>query len=1072
MRHSVVACRKAVAHLNSLLTDDGEIDKHKRPNGLFPNERDFIRNEIALCRIDFIYWCSRYAFVKNRTSDDLTLFAPYTAQKIVIDIWGQLEELGLAICLIALKARQLGISTLTEMAIAHRVIFKQNVNAIIGSSDPGKSTEMSKMIEVCLANLPWWMLPEQTVSKRGEQIEFGKQNSGISIQHGSQFTGIGRGTTPSTVHLCVSPQTLVRTTDCRIAPITELERGDKVLIANGQLAEVRNVWKSPRTNELTSDIWLWGDFAPLSCTRDHLVLTPTGYKQARELSSGDYVSYPIRPIGGAEKKLSLFRRMVFQKGTKRSGRHPTTKPVEFTLNRDFGWMLGLYLAEGSLVRNGRIKNGATASGMCFAIHHNEVDTFKARLAKVFESHSITSVRRTTSKTATLAINFSTLAKWIEENFGYTDSKRIPDWVWDSGEEFCKGLIEGYLDGDGHIKPASNELYATSIRISLLIGLRELVASLGCGWSSIYFKKSGVYYGRNCQDAWIWCSAGESAAKLRKLLGWSSEKAEPALHFKYSQDGKYIEIAVERACDGFSEEFWDIEVSDPSHSFVTLQCAVHNSECASFINPAELIDASLMGAFHESIDRFMVLESTAEGNTGWWYDTWEHAKETWPRTLLRPVFLPWFVGNDLYPTPAQMRRNPIPLDWQPAKLTELHKSKAELYVRTNKDLCKYLGADWTMPREQMWWWECERENYLRKKELNLFLQEYPADDEEAFQSTNISAFDVDLVSQLREETRSQPPIAVFSITGGSVSPRLMADNRDIDYKLAKDLTIPITARWNKSVLPVNFELVPLKFRSYQEDPLGRLYVWSLPQKNTRYVIGVDTSDGIGQDRAVIQVVRLRSAFDPYDYDEQVAEFASDNVNSRDLWPLCLAVGTWYTTPVNNKFEQIRQVIECNGNGESVQYELRKLGWWNFHPWEHYDNKRAQQSNKIGWYTNSRTRQMAVDTLISSLRDGWLKIHSPWFVKEMQTFERNEGRQSLRAAFGAHDDRLMPLSFAMCSTYIHEITTDGRSFFAAQRKRQHDIDNQVNGVRPSEQTALLMKELGQQRGTPYSGKYSPY
>lgn len=699
VRHSVLACRKAVAHLNSLLTDDGEIDKHKRPNGLFPNERDFIRNEIALCRIDFVYWLMRYAFVKNRTTDDLTLFNPYIAQKIVINIWGQLEEAGLAIACIILKARQHGISSLTEMAVAHRVIFKQNVNAIIGSSDPGKSTEMSKMIEICLSHLPWWMLPEQTVGKRGEQIEFGKQNSGISIQHGSQFTGIGRGTTPSTVHL--------------------------------------------------------------------------------------------------------------------------------------------------------------------------------------------------------------------------------------------------------------------------------------------------------------------------------------------------------------------------------------SEVASFLNPAELIDASLMGAFHESSDRFIVLESTAEGNTGYWHDSWENAVETWPRTLLRPIFLPWFIAIDLYPTAAQMRRNPIPLNWEPAKRTSDHRDSAELYASTNPDLIKYLGKDWRMSPEQMYWWECERENYLRKKELNLFLQEYCSNPEEAFQSTNISAFDVDLVSQLRDETRAQSPIAVFSITGGSVSPRLMADNRDIDYKLAKDLTIPITARWNKSVLPVNFELVPLKFRSYQEDPLGRLYVWQLPQKNTRYVIGVDTSDGIGQDRAVIQVIRLRSAFDPYDFDEQCCEFASDNVNSRDLWPLCLAVGTWYTTPsANGKFEQIRQVIECNGNGESVQYELQKLGWWNFHPWEHYDNKRAQQSNKIGWYTNSRTRQMAVDTLISSLRDGWLKIHSPWFVKEMQTFERNEGRQSLRAAFGAHDDRLMPLSFAMCSTYIHEITTDGRSFFAAQRKRQHDIDNQVNGVRPSEQTALLMKELGQQRGTPYSGKYSPY
>lgn len=697
VRHSVKACRSAVALLNDLLDDDGTLNKQRRPSGLLPNEKAFIKNEIALCRIDFVYWLTRYCLIKNRTTDALTLFTPYVAQRIVIDIWGQLEEMGLAVACVTLKARQLGISTLTEMAVAHRVIFKQNVNAIIGSSDPGKSTEMSKMIETCLANLPWWMLPEQTVSKRGEQIEFGKQNSGISIQHGSQFTGIGRGTTPSTVHL--------------------------------------------------------------------------------------------------------------------------------------------------------------------------------------------------------------------------------------------------------------------------------------------------------------------------------------------------------------------------------------SECASFINPADLIDASLMGAFHESVDRFMVLESTAEGNTGWWHDTWYHAVETWPRTLLRPIFLPWFVGNDLYPTTAQLRRNPVPADWVPSKLTDAHRQKAELYVRTNKDLRKYLGKDWTMPREQMWWWECERESYARKKELNLFLAEFCGDEDEAFQSTNISAFDVDLIAEFRDEARSTAPLAIFSITGPSISERLMADNRDIDHVLAKELTIPVTAHWNKSVLPVHFELVPLHFRSYQEDPLGRLYVWQFPQVNTRYVIGVDTSDGIGQDRSIIQVVRLRSAFDPTDYDEQVAEFASDAVNSRDLWPLCLAVGSWYTTPFNGKIEQVRQVIECNGNGESVQYELQKLGWWNFHPWEHYDNKKHTQSNKIGWYTNSRTRSMAVDTLISSTRDGWLKIRSPWFVKEMQTFERNENRQSIKAAQGSHDDRLMALSFGITSTYIHEITTDGRSFFAAQRKRQVDRDSAVSGVRPADLTSQLMKEMRAAR-TPYKNDYNPY
>lgn len=691
VRYSVKACREMVQRLDALIdSNSGELTRK-----LNEKERDFIRNERNLCRIDFVYWLRRYVFIKHRTTDTLVLFDPNIAQKIVLNIWAQLEDAGLAVACICLKARQLGISTLSECAVAHRVQFKKNVNAIIGSSDPGKSTEMSKMVEVCWANQPWWLMPSRTTSKRGELIEFAGMNSGISIQHGSQFTGIGRGTTPSTVHL--------------------------------------------------------------------------------------------------------------------------------------------------------------------------------------------------------------------------------------------------------------------------------------------------------------------------------------------------------------------------------------SEVASFINPEELIDASLIPSFHESEDRFMILESTAEGNTGWWYDSWQQAIQKWPRTLLRPVFLPWFVGKDLYPTTAQSRRNPVPVNWEPAKLTMLHKQKAELYVRKQRDLKRYLGKDWTMPLEQMWWWECERENYKNKKILNKFLQEFCSDDEESFQSSNISAFDTDLVSQLRDETRSEEPVAVFALTSPAISERLYPDRRDIDHEMP---TIPIIANWNRTVDKVNFELVPLKFNSYQEDPLGRLYVWEFPQPDTKYVIGVDTSDGIGQDRAIIQVIKLRNVFNPADCDAQVAEFASDNVNSRDLWPMCLAIGTWYTTINNGKLEQIRQVIECNGNGEAVQHDLAKLGWWNFHPWEHYDNYHQQRTNKIGWFTNVRTRQMAVDTLISSLRDGWFRIRSPWFVQEMQTFERNINRQSLRAAFGAHDDRLIMTGAALCSTYIHEITTDGRSFFAAQRKLKRDRDELGAGtVRASELAGELVKET-MKRNSPYTGSYNPY
>src|SRR6266403_150722 len=76
---------------------------------------------------------------------------------------------------------------------------------------------------------------------------------------------------------------------------------------------------------------------------------------------------------------------------------------------------------------------------------------------------------------------------------------------------------------------------------------------------------------------------------------------------------------------------------------------HLSEVASFINAKDQIEASLFKCVHPSPSVFGVLESTGEGDTGWWADTWRISSKRWQqgRARLCPLFLPWYVGTDLY-----------------------------------------------------------------------------------------------------------------------------------------------------------------------------------------------------------------------------------------------------------------------------------------------------------------------------------------------------------------------------------------------------------------------------------------
>jgi len=497
--HSIAEVDSNNAYFEDIF--DRSTGKFVRP--LKPDEVDYMTNEHVLSTCDFHYWSSRYVFIKD-WQNQIVHFKPNTGQRIFFDIWAELEDQEIAIDIQALKARQLGISTGSEIGAAHRVTFYEGVNAVIGSSDPDKSLLMSQMMLLLWEKMPPWLLPTMTKYNAGSLVEFGLQNSGLTIQHGSQNAGIARGTTPTVAHL--------------------------------------------------------------------------------------------------------------------------------------------------------------------------------------------------------------------------------------------------------------------------------------------------------------------------------------------------------------------------------------SELADYKDPEELIDASLLKAMHESPYILLILESTAKGRHNWWHRTWEHSKEHWPRRESRhyPLFLPWFVGRDLYPTSTWIRAHPPRDTWEPSGLTIRHAERARNYARINPLLRKYLGDSWEMPKEQMWFWEVTRQEHLEKKTLHKFYSEMPADDEEAFQNTNTSVFDAETISVYREAT-NQSPVHVYGIVGNQndIPYRLQPDSRDIDHN-----NRPIEVKYRSPIgVKKDFRFIPLKFEGYNRiDPMGKLFIWEYPKNDEEYGFGVDTGEGIGLDRSVVEVIR-KGTFTKND--AQVAEFCSPYINAHDL-----------------------------------------------------------------------------------------------------------------------------------------------------------------------------------------------
>lgn len=170
------------------------------PIGVLPLEADaFIRHEMARCKVDFDYWARRYAFLKDKKMS-LVRYNPTAVQKLLLkrisdEEWDALSgRTGDGIILSVLKARQLGISTISEIIIAHRTFFYGNSTALIAADTDERTPNLFEMLVRVLDNLPWWMRPrsidpETDYRVKNKQLLFHDQDSVIRFGSSSNMAG-------------------------------------------------------------------------------------------------------------------------------------------------------------------------------------------------------------------------------------------------------------------------------------------------------------------------------------------------------------------------------------------------------------------------------------------------------------------------------------------------------------------------------------------------------------------------------------------------------------------------------------------------------------------------------------------------------------------------------------------------------------------------------------------------------------------------------------------------------------------------------------------------------------------
>lgn len=160
--------------------------------------RRWIENEQAMCALDSSYFESRYAWVVDHRGE-IFKFQNRKAQQVIDDIYAEHDEQRRSKEFLILKARQLGVTTKTALKFIRRVLFVPNTQAVMGSVILDKSELIQNIIETCIQRLPWWLIPNRDKNTK-KLIGFGN-GSMLSIQSGTQATGIAQGWTPTCIHL-------------------------------------------------------------------------------------------------------------------------------------------------------------------------------------------------------------------------------------------------------------------------------------------------------------------------------------------------------------------------------------------------------------------------------------------------------------------------------------------------------------------------------------------------------------------------------------------------------------------------------------------------------------------------------------------------------------------------------------------------------------------------------------------------------------------------------------------------------------------------------------------------------
>lgn len=422
---------------------------------------------------------------------------------------------------------------------------------------------------------------------------------------------------------CFNGDVLIRMADGSQRRIQDVQLLEEVVTAEGRTGRVLQTMARPHSGPLVRVV-AWGH-SHLRCTPEHPILTRRGYVPAGELNSTDWIAIPRylpqqSPTSITPSELVDTRglRALKEGRLTYDGVHGIVEtvvsalPEKIELSDDFGRLVGLYAAEGC----------QTANKVVWSYGGHELDTLVQEtvdlVAKTLGAEARIQIRPNNSVNVVLyGKHWRLLFAALVPGTAKHGDKHLSRHATNGSASFLRALLDGWYDGDGHMRRRNNRERRDGVTVSHHLALDMHAISVACGLrpAIVHSESSMNAYAATRQSRWLvtfpvlpetdapeevrygYCQCGcgdrvprEHRSRVNRYIVDHSTRPIIAGRWRVTQDDRYlwrrIREVVEEPFDG--EYVYNLHI-EGDQSYVAEGVGVHNcvgfafSRCMSILN---------------------------------------------------------------------------------------------------------------------------------------------------------------------------------------------------------------------------------------------------------------------------------------------------------------------------------------------------------------------------------------------------------------------------------------------------------------------------------------------------------